>query len=359
MKKVSIVVFSLVLVLMFALTGCASSVEDTQQSDADTSAQTSGEEAATTTEATGEFDTSQYTLGFVCLNRTNPTVQLMMAGFLAEAEALGYTAELYVASTANIADAVALGEQAVAKGVDGLIIYYLDDSTMALIKRAAEADIAVVSGHTDLGEDPSAYEGLLAWASCDPVAYADAVGKAIGDAVNGTGTVAITQGSFNPTENAVTAEFIVYMAENYPNITVLDPIEEGFESVEAVTRCASLIQGNPDIVGAFSTTGSGAVSWANAMGQTGVSGLAVVGMDYTRQNLDLIKSGTILGIVAQPIYEEHAYCVDLLDKILRGEDVEFVNVMDAPLVTADNVDDFYTYLEIVEEYFGAESGTAE
>ena len=88
------------------------------------------------------------------------------------------------------------------------------------------------------------------------------------------------------------------------------------------------------------------------MQQAGVEGLCIIAMDYSRQNLDLIKDGTIYGIIAQPIYEEHAFCVDLLDKVLRGEGIAFDNIMDAPLVTAANVDEFYSKLDVVDEYFG-------
>ena len=365
MKKLLILVLVVSMVVSLFLAGCTPAETATDTDEADQGTETEGADEAQDADDTASddtadnegteeeaFNTADHSLGFVCWNRNHPTVQIMEAGFLARADELGYQNELYVSVEANLADAVALGEQAIAAECDGLVIYVLDESMKSLIKDAADAGIAVVTGHTMLTGQQDEYEGLLAWAACDPVLYAETAAEAIGSQIGGTGAVAITQGGFNPTENAVAEAFVAYMDENYPDIDVLDPIEEGFESAEAARRASALIQANPDIAGAFSTTGNGAATWANAMQQAGVEGLCIIAMDYSRQNLDLISDGTVYGIIAQPIYEEHALCVDLLDQVLRGETISFDNLMDAPLVTAENVDEFYAKLDVVDEYFG-------
>ncbi len=67
-------------------------------------------------------------------------------------------------------------------------------------------------------------------------------------------------------------------------------------------------------------------------------------MDYTRQNLDLVKSGQVYAIVAQPLYEEGAAVADLGARLAKKEAVEFRNVLPAKIVTAAEVAPYYEIL---------------
>src|SRR5438552_2206321 len=80
--------------------------------------------------------------------------------------------------------------------------------------------------------------------------------------------------------------------------------------------------GNPAVVAALSTTGGGPITWANAQKETGRK-LVIVGMDYTRVNLDLVKSGEVYAVIGQPLWEESYRAAELLAKALRGEKVEW------------------------------------
>ncbi len=104
--------------------------------------------------------------------------------------------------------------------------------------------------------------GLTAVVGADVVQYAKAAAEAMGAKLGGKGTVAVTVGSFNQTENLVAETFKATMAEKYPDIKVLDPQEEGFDAAQAIAKAVAIIQGNPDITGAFSTTGNGPTTWA-------------------------------------------------------------------------------------------------
>jgi ribose transport system substrate-binding protein len=127
-------------------------------------------------------------------------------------------------------------------------------------------------------------------------------------------------------------------------------MEEGFDTPTAIDRATAIMQANPDIKGAFSTTGAGPSTWAGAQDNTGKK-IVVIAMDYSRVNLDLVKAGKIYAVVAQPLYEEFALCAEMLDTLLRGGEVKYNNLLEAPLVTAKNVDDYYKVLEKVDQAF--------
>jgi ribose transport system substrate-binding protein len=355
MKKVLFLTLAVMLVFAFAM-GCAANVtppETSSAAPADTSSTSVEPEksAAEESQATSaDFNPADYPLGLCHILKTHPVVQIMMAGFIEEAKQLGYPYYLYQPDDADTAKAYSLAEAGVTQhGIKGMVQYIFDDGTAMYIKKWADMGIAVTSAHTYIAEeDKDKWPGLLAWASCSAEEYGKAAAKAIGEKVGGKGVVAVTEGGFNTTEDAAAAAFTAEMNKSYPDIVVLEPQEEGYDTPTAIQRATAIVQANPDIVGAFSTTGAGPSTWAGAKANTGKD-ICIISMDYSETNLDLVKNGEVYALVAQPLYHEFALAVDLLDKHFRGEEIEWANVMDAPLITTDNVDEYYELIEKVNE----------
>jgi ribose transport system substrate-binding protein len=136
--------------------------------------------------------------------------------------------------------------------------------------------------------------------------------------------------------------------EKYPDIKVLDPQEEGFDAAQAIAKATAIIQGNPDITGAFSTTGNGPTTWATAADEASKEGLIIISMDYTRPNLDLVKEGKVYGLVAQPLYEEFFNSAELLGDILDGKEIKYQNLLPAPIITAADLDAYYGFNDRAE-----------
>lgn len=140
------------------------------------------------------------------------------------------------------------------------------------------------------------------------------------------------------------SSFKATMQEVCSDVTVLDPQLEGFEPTAAVAAAVALLQGNQEITAAFSTTGNGVITWSGAA-KTAGRDLVIVGMDYTRQNLDIVKAGEAYGLVAQPLYEEGAKSIELLSDLADGKTVPFSNPLPAPVILAKDLDPFYKMLE--------------
>lgn len=275
---------------------------------------------------------------------------MMLGGLKDACDEMGYPLYFYVPDEYDTSKAYSLAEAGVTQhGIKGMVQYIFDDSTPMYIQKWENAGIAVVSAHTYLEEaDKDNYPGLLAWAACSAEEYGANAAKAIGEKIGGKGTVAVTEGSFNVTEDAAAAAFIAEMKASYPDVVVLDPQEEGFDTPTAIQKATAIVQANADLVGAFSTTGSGCSTWAGAIDNTGRE-LTVISMDYTETNLDLVKEGKIYGIIAQPLYDGFYEAISLLDKHFRGEEIEWANVVDAPIVTAETVDEYYDLIAHVNE----------
>jgi len=276
----------------------------------------------------------------------HPVHRIMQLGFHEGCVALNYDCELLLTDSTNSADMIPLAEQALAEPVDGIVFYAVDSSFFPTIKKFKDKGIPVVTPHfTSFDQTAS---GLTAVVGADVVLYATSVADAMGDKLGGKGTVAVTVGSFNETENLVAKTFKDEMTAKYPAIKVLDAQEEGFDQSGAIAKAGAIIQGNPDIAGAFSTTGSGPTTWSTAAADNNKKDLVIISMDYTRPNLDLVKAGKVYGLVAQPLYDEFYQAVALVGQAIDGKPVQYKNLLPAPVIFLKDLDKYYAFNDRAE-----------
>lgn len=283
---------------------------------------------------------------FVQPLRDHPVHKIMQAGFLAGCERLGYTCEIVgnpSATNYDVPGTIPLADAALSRTEFGAVAVYAPDPAInPYIAELAADGYPVVTWHVLPPE--GSVEGLLAATGQDiPIAGENAA-VAMGEAMGGTGTVAITQGSYNESENGMTEAFKATMAERFPDIVMLETQLEGFEPSAAQAKAVAILQGNPEVTGAFSTTGNGAQTWSGAA-RTADREVVIIGMDYVRQNLDLVRSGDVYGLVAQPLYEEGVKAAELAAALAEGQEVEYLNPLPASVITADDLDPYYAILE--------------
>jgi ribose transport system substrate-binding protein len=278
--------------------------------------------------------------------RDHPVHRLMQQGFLDKCKELGYTCEIVgnpSATNWDVAGTLPLAEAAISRTeFDAIGVYGPDPAIFPFISKLAREGFPIVTWHVLPPE--GTVEGLKAATGEDiPNAGANAA-IAIGEKLGGKGTVAITQGASNDTENLMSDSFRKTLAEKFPDIKTLDTQMEGFEPSAAEAKAVAILQGNPDVNAAFSTTGNGIQTWSGAARKTGRE-VVIIGMDYIRQNLDIVKAGGAYGIVAQPLYEESAKTGELLAALAEGKEVPYLNPLPAEVITADELGPYYEILD--------------
>jgi len=362
MKNVLMVLMATIMLL--ALTACGSPATPATEAPADTAAaQESAPQAAESAKpteaaepATDEYDPKQVRLAVMTTLRGNPTLQTVQMGFCEKAIELGYEPEIITIDGSDLATLFAAGEAAIADGVDGIVIMR-DVAGLEFFETCKNAGVPVIAIHFQIDEKDGV--NLMANISCDPPTYgrqcADAMGEELVKRGHTSGTIAITQGGFNTTENNAAAAFRAQIQEKYPQFTVLEPHEEGFDSTTGMQKQAAMIQSISDLIGAFTTTGGGANNWANAATVMGKKDgeICIIGMDYTEANLTLVQNGKVFAVVAQPLIEEAALGAELLDAWFRHgkEPDKYYYQLEAPLVTKDNVDEYWDIVYRVKEMF--------
>lgn len=322
---------------------CGSSSDDDNGGDSTQAAATGGSE---TTGGGDEASGDKGKLLWVQPMRNHPVHRIMQGGFLSECRKLGYECEIVGSEQLDMPSTAPLADAVLAKGgIKAIGVYAYDPSTYPFIARWGK-DYPIVSWHIPVreGEAP----GLKAVTGTVPTDYAVESARAIGREIGCKGTVAVTEGSFNTVENLVARVFTETMADECPDVKVLKPQEEGFDVPAAKAKAVSILQANPDTNAAFSTTGGGPVTWAGAADQAGKR-LTIIGMDYVRQNLDLVKAGRVFAVVGQPLFEEGAKTADLLDQLVAGEAVSYDNPLPATIITRDQVARFEAMLDEADE----------
>ncbi len=278
--------------------------------------------------------------------RDHPVHRLMQAGFLAKCAELGYECEVVgnpSATNYDVAASIPLAEAALARTDFGAIaVYGPGPDIYPFITKLGNEGFPVVTWHV-LPEEGS-IPGLKAATGEDIAAAGANAAKVMGDKLGGKGVIALTQGSYNDTENVMADSFRAQMKESYPDISILDTQLEGFEPSAAEAKAVGILQSNPDVVAAFSTTGNGLQTWSGAARKADRE-VVIIGMDYIRQNLDIIKSGAAFGLVAQPLFEEGAMTAALAAALAEGKEVDYLNPLPAPVITANDLGPYYEILD--------------
>lgn len=324
--------------LVLGLSACGSKEADSKKdsgSDKDAS-------------ASKDFDPADYPVAISMDNMNHPVHRIVQLGFLKAAEELGYTnAKVIGTEGTDSAENFAAAEAFAAEGGKGLLLWAGDSSSYPTIAKCAASGTIVGIPHFNHQQEDGSYpEGLSFNMACNPKTYGKEVADLMAEKLDGKeGSVALTQNTKNVTENNAVQSFKdewEAMGSKYKldKIKILDPQLEGGVVDQATAINLAIIQSNPDLIGAFGTTGNSPITWADAASKAGKSDgeIFIVGMDATEGNLDYLESGKVQALVAQPLYDEAYKTMEYLDKIFRGETVPEWTDLEAPLVTKDGTD---------------------
>lgn len=258
---------------------------------------------------------------------------LTQLSFLAGCEELKLDCALATTDDTSLEALVAVAEQTVAReDAKGLAMWAGGLPVFKpIIEKAKEKGIWVALPHFPVPEGTFADNAVQI--AADTTKYPDPVAKAMCDALQGQkGSVAITENNHNATEDTVAQVFAESMKKYCPDLTILEPELEGPEPTKAIAAAVAIMQANPDIVAAFSTTGGGPTTWAGAQGNWQADHRCRDGL-HPRRSGSRRGEERSFGIVAQPLYDECKGAAKLLYQMANGEKVDYWTVLKAPLVT--------------------------
>jgi ribose transport system substrate-binding protein len=199
-------------------------------------------------------------------------------------------------------------DELVARKPAGLLIFPGDAAALAPgIDRAVDAGIPVAM---IIGDVPQSKRSVhLGISNFDAGKIG---GEMLAEAIGGKGKVLL--GTFPAPAVLERVEgYKAVFKEKYPEIQVVDVVNDKADPSYAPTAYAQAIQAHPDIVGIGGTDGDSGKGAALAVKEAGKQGqIKIIAMDRNTDMLPFIEEGTITGAVAQKSYVESFLGVHLL-----------------------------------------------
>lgn len=292
----------------------------------------------------GDFDPMDYPVALIMPQYSHPVHRMAQLGFLEAAEQLGYTnAEVIGVQETSVSALCAEAEAFAAKGGKGILLWTGNIAIQATVARLAAQDVTMgVLGFDHRIDDAGALpKGLAFNIAYDPAASGEQAAKLLAGALNGRrGSVLVALEADDATGRAIASGFRAgweALAEDgtLNNIVLLDAEAAGGSLQTARESVAELRAMHTDLIGVFTTSIYGPEAWTAEE----VGSLAVIGLDATKDNLELLEQGKLLALIARPLYDEAYAGMEALDGLLRGERTGGWTALEAQPVTLDGLDE--------------------
>ncbi len=288
-----------------------------------------------------------YTITLIPGLTTDAFYITMNAGAQAAAEALGITVNFQGAEEFNPTLQVPVLDAVIARQPDAILIAPTDTTQLiAPLQSAADAGIPVITVDTFIGDgqyQDGAGDGdfPLSYIASDNVAGGRIAARAMADAIGGEGAVYVS--NVRPgisTTDQREEGFKQELAENFPNITVLETQYNDNDSSTAASQFQAVLAREPNLKGVFGANLFSAIGAANGVEAAGESdNVTVIAFDAPQSIVDSIGTGLVDMAIAQHPAEIGYYGVMTAYAQLTGQSVPPLIGTGFTVITADNVDD--------------------
>ncbi len=271
----------------------------------------------------------------------------MNRGAQAAAEALGIRVSFQGAEEFNPVLQVPVLQAVIAREPDAILIAPTD--TVQLIeplRQAVERGIPVITVDTFIG-DGNYQTGLgdadfpLSYIASDNIEGGRIAARAMAATIGGEGSVYVS--NVRPgisTTDQREAGFKMEMAENFPNVTVLDTQYNDNDASTAASQFQAVLARTPDLAGVFGANLFSALGAANGVAGAGMGdAITVVAFDAPASIVDQLEDGTVNIVIAQHPAEIGYFGVMSAYAHLTGQSIPPLIGTGFTVITADNVDD--------------------
>ena len=341
MKKQLILVFALVLGLAMVFAGCA------KDEPAESPAPAPSDEPVveeTPAPAVGE----DVTVGFIPMTLNNEYFITMVNGAQQKADELGVTLEVQAGQQhASAEEQLQIIENMITSGVDAIcIVPSSSEGLLTALQKCEEANIPVINLDTRLNPELLESSGLkpVPFIGTDNYSGAKLAGEYVVANLDEGTKMAILTG-IEGQENAAHRRNGFFDVVDGTMEVVAEQSAE-WEVDKGYTATQNILQANPDIAFIFASNDGMAIGALRAIQEANMQdAIKVIGFDAIGEALNLIKSGEMLGTVAQFPAEMGIQGVQAAVDALNGATLEMNTDTGAELITGENVDDFMAYLE--------------
>lgn len=232
-------------------------------------------------------------------------------------------------------------EIAMTQKYDAIATIAGDSGIVTYINRAVEAGIPVATFNSETETENK----RLFFVGADLYKQGEAAGQAMADVIGGKGKVGIITGFFSVEALELRRlGFEDYLAANYPDITIVDRVENQDKADIAYGQAQDFMTANPDLAGIYVTAGGpfGAASAVEDAGKVGK--VKVVAYDFVEETMEAVQKGIITGTIGQgPFAQGHDPAIRLYNYIVGGVVPPAGRLLTrSDFVTLENIDQFWS-----------------
>jgi ribose transport system substrate-binding protein len=289
----------------------------------------------------------QYTIALVPGLTTDAFYITMQRGAQAAADALGVELVFQGAADFNPVTQVPVLDAVIARQPDAILIAPTDKTQLVEpLRRAHDAGIPVITVDTFIGTGQyqtgsGDADFPLSYIASDNVLGGRMAARALAEAIGGEGQVYVS--NVNPgisTTDQREEGFKAEMAENFPNIEVLETQFNENDANNAASQLQAVFARNPNLKGVFGANLFSALGAANGVQQAGQTGnIRVVAFDAPTSIVDNINTGLVDVAIAQHPAEIGYFGVVSAYAHLTGQSIPTAIGTGFTVINKDNVSD--------------------
>ncbi len=242
------------------------------------------------------------------------------------------------ASESAIADQVNLVENAINRGVAGIVLAPSDpDALTPVVKRAFENGIPVVVIDSGLSEDAAGtFQTFL---STDNCAAGKMIANSMIEKVGTDGKIAVMSYVAGVGSEVGRVGCFVEELNAKSSLEVVGPFYSQSQMATALNQTTDILAANSDLVGIFGANEPTAIGMGRALEQAGKAGqVAAFGFDGNGDLQDFVRNGTLEGTAVQGSFQMGEMGVKAVMDILAGNKVADYIDTGVVLVTKGNID---------------------
>ncbi|GAB3463327.1 substrate-binding domain-containing protein [Actinophytocola sediminis] len=218
---------------------------------------------------------------------------------------------------ADVEEQVNMLTNDLAKSPDAVGFAALDSQAAEpLLQQAKSQDIPVIAFDSGVDSDVP-----VTTVSTDNKAAAAEAAKHMAELVGNKGKVAMVVHDQTSRSGIDRRDgFMEWMAQNAPDIEVLEPQYGAGDQLESANITKSIISANPDLAGIYASNEGSAIGVIKGVEESAKTGLRLVGFDSGTAQVDAIRDGAMAGAVTQDPVNMGRELVIAAVKAINGEE---------------------------------------
>lgn len=275
----------------------------------------------------------------------DPYYLTLVTGAEAKAEELGIDFSWQAPTTLDVAAQTQLLQSVAATQPDGIIMSALDaDAMVAPMKAVMDSGIPIVTVDSDVN-DESARLGTV---KSDGKVAGEQAADFVNELLGGEGTVGYV--GYTPGIQSVDVRLEGWTEKltEFSGITNSGDEYAGADVSENVEKTSALLSRENDLDAIFASWTNATIGAAQGVQQAGRD-VAVIGMDASPDEVDLLERGLVTALVVQKPYDMGGIAIEeLAGYLLDGIEPESETLLDSVIATQENMTDpevsvyFYT-----------------